>query len=220
MANALLRFVVGGPVSSQDSWSIGVNMAYDGTSGTQTGAQMNAAAAVVAGHWTGTIWKTTPGLLTQIAPATKFTTVSSYQYNTAGALIAQGQTTVTAVPGTASGQPTPAYCACVTTLQTAGFGRSFRGRWYLPLTGMTLDAAALQLNTTTAIATAVKGFIDSLNGDAWSGNDFGLPTVVVHSAKLNQLNRVFSIKVDSIPDTQRGRINKDSPLQTATATMA
>lgn len=205
-----LRVVWSGPVSSQDNWSVGLNFASTAPVGAITPTEMNTAAAALAGFWTANFWKAGAGLgvNTNVA-STAFTTVQNYYYGAAGVLLAQGGASVAAVTG-AGATAAPAYVAKVVSLETARFGRSYRGRMYLPQTSPALTGSTLQYADTATTLAGIKAFINACNGSALvlGGAAVGL-ALSVASLKLSINTPVNAIKIDSIPDTQRGRINKD-----------
>lgn len=115
-------------------------------------------------------------------------------------------------PGTGSIR-LPDQVATVVSLRTGLAGRSFRGRMYLPLNGLSLDAnAQLSSSSIGLVADAAKDLVDDINA--------GGLEVVVMSATQTLTTPVTSIIVDSILDTQRRRRNKLVPALTATRTMA
>jgi hypothetical protein len=95
-------------------------------------------------------------------------------------------------------------CFCITTL-TPRPGASYRGRMYLPATGMTLDAnrrfngAAL-----SAVVNSVKQILAAGNVDGQYG-----PPVVVSRTKT-VATQITAIRYDLKPDIQRRRANRQS----------
>ena len=108
----------------------------------------------------------------------------------------------------------PFEVAWVVSLRTDEAGRSARGRCYFPATGVTL---------------ITQGYISSPNAGNFAG-DFGNllgdvtalhtdPTaqIQVYSRTLDRMLPVTRVLVDTTPDTQRRRGNKQSsPYQTST----
>lgn len=95
-------------------------------------------------------------------------------------------------------------CFCITTL-TPRPGGSYRGRMYLPATGMTLDSNR-RFN-----GAALAAVVNSVKGVLSAGNTVGLygPPVVVSRTKT-VATQITAIRYDLKPDIQRRRANRQS----------
>lgn len=200
-----------GDISAADTWSI--NTWWHVTSFTTTPGQSDAdgVASGLLADFNSTFWNpaTNPFKALNCA-GTNVRGVKTFYY-VDGVLTFEGSATVTAVVGT-NGNAMPAYCAQVWTLLTAGFGRSKRGRIYLPRTGVGMDASQLQYTLTQAHTDNLSSWLSNKTYN--SGN------VSIHSGVMSQTTSSFSdlvsIRTDSIPDTQRGRYSKSKASFTQT----
>jgi hypothetical protein len=159
------------------------------------------------GAW-ATQWVT---LLAQLKiflnPNSSYEGLSAFGYNVAGALVAQAFAPVHTV-GTGSSNSFP-QVALVASLRTASFGRSYRGRIYLPIDGV-LPGADGQVTsaTCTAAANAVAAFLTATSAG-------GPPTASVGSFTKSLMTPINSVIVDSVADTQRRRRDQFVSLHTA-----
>lgn len=121
---------------------------------------------------------------------------------TDGVKVAQYTNTFTAVPGT--GTAGPALAALVCTLYTDGFGRSARGRVYLPYSG--------GWNTVGQANSVTSGMLNNLkswlNKSSSAGVTGPATEPVVMSLTKGQASTVTHIRVDSKCDTQHPRQQK------------
>jgi hypothetical protein len=109
----------------------------------------------------------------------------------------------------------PAYCAQVFTLRTAGFGRSKRGRLYLPRTGSNNSGTTLQY---TNIQAHVDNMAAFLSAKTYNGSNITVgPTVM--SQTTGTANLITKVTMDSKPDTQRGRISRSAATSTLNHTV-
>lgn len=109
--------------------------------------------------------------------------------------------------GLAGGGPAthPNQVCLVASLRTALAGRSHRGRMYLPCTGVTLQSnGQIDAGGVAAVAAGwATGFTD------WNASgDNG--TVVVVSSAIGAATRITAVQVDSRPDVQRRRANRQN----------
>lgn len=211
-----LKIVLGGPLAT-DIWRTSVDF------GVSPGDAPNS------GHLDNLITdKVLPRVLTfwnSIKPFNipncKLDFVGCYFYPAGSSVAASLQTRAfTAVAGTAV-SAVPFRTALVASKITAFAGRRNRGRMYLPATG---DLSLVQGTgqTTPAIAgvvaNAVAALLGSWNTDDWSAYhllDQG--AVVTSPTAVGAPNLVGQIRVDTLPDTQRRRTNKDLPTGVSNA---
>lgn len=109
----------------------------------------------------------------------------------------------------ASGQWSPLQQSGVVTLMTARSGQSYRGRMYLPTTGLaTVSPHVYASSVVNQIGLAAANML----GDALAaarGGTFGDPTrVAVYSPSKNVITDVSALVVDNRPDVQRRRAGK------------
>nr|CRY97318.1 hypothetical protein [uncultured prokaryote] len=144
------------------------------------------------------------------------------KYYVGGVLQAQGESVGTPVPGTGAtsdtghGQET---AMCVSLL-TASFGRSYRGRMFLPWTSKGVTPSTFQFGSSgiDATATALKAMLDGFNTGYVDDSADG--TVSVASQKNGVLTPITTLRIDSIPDTQRGRKNRATADYTKSLALA
>lgn len=211
-----IRMVIEGTISSAQTWSVGLtvvgeptsgglsqNQAYldtwvqnrvvnvrdfftQGTAGSRVSDAMNAATVVT-------------GLKAYLIPA-----------NTDTAALLSEANFGSPIPGTGTSNH-PAQTAMVVSLRSSVPGRSGRGRMYLPATGAAI-AAAMQFSSSiiTGVAARSAQLVEDLGTSSYQ--DVGLKAVVASTAGARQITRV---EVDNDPDTQRRRSDKLQASQTA-----
>jgi hypothetical protein len=209
----LLKFVLQGAVDTQNIWNIGFwwskQLPTDGT------IDYNALAADVLSKFKTQFWSAATSPWTgACATATTLNTCKTYGYDS-GVLTGEGTASITAVAGTAS-QTSPGYTAACVTLQTANFGRSHRGRVYLPYTSGT--PTNLQLSLSQAYVDNLRNFLQNTTWAGTNGSVILEPLVV--SRTHGTTDQIKKIRMDSKPDTQRGRISKLVPAQTLTSVVS
>lgn len=104
------------------------------------------------------------------------------------------------IAGSVAAGASPGYTAACFTLATARFGRSFRGRAYLPHTASVVNAT-LQLDVDS---TCCANFARYLNKTGVVLDGVGTVPVVM-SQTLGQSEQITQVRLDTIPDTQHGR---------------
>jgi hypothetical protein len=212
-----MRVTWGGAISPSDRWSCSIWFLVAG-SGNMTNAEAVTNAANLTTHWRTYVWLgTAPGILSQVAAQTTHDQTTVSYYGTADVLTAQGVDHPTATAGT-SATVHPAYVSQVASLRTAAFGRSARGRIYLPMTAAPVSTATLQFTTVTA-ATAVKNLLTYIKTNFLvdAASDHVSPVVV--SQTHGTTNDITTVLVDSLPDTQHGRQSKAAPASSLSATV-
>lgn len=106
----------------------------------------------------------------------------------------------------------PEQVCMVATLLTGVAGRRNRGRMYFPAYGCQIAADnQFASGLEAALSDAVAEFFGNVN------NITGNPTVVVYSAAGSAARPVSTIRVDSKPDIQRRRVNKEPATSTASS---
>lgn len=204
----VVKYVVGGGAAS-DTWSIGVWQSLTGLGGNPTPAQMNSAALSRLNGFDTAVWSASLGpLKAENSPAMNLSFCKSYLYRN-GVLTAQGVGNKTAVPGGAT-TLLPLFTAICFTLLTGISGRSYRGRVYLPATGIVGSSTTGQIATTHQQLATNLGLW--LGGFAPDDTSFpGDPTTYagVLSQTKAAITKITSVRADSLYDTQHGRTNKD-----------
>jgi len=201
----LVHIQWGGAVGNAERWATGAWYTTVFTADPSP-AQATAAATAFLGYF-NTFWTT---LKVRNASGVTFDSVKLLVYRN-NILVQSGQTSQSGVVGT-GGSPCPGYTARVVTLQTAAAGRAHRGRMYLPWTGQGITASSLQWSSDAAGLTAFKALHTSVKADSALGNSGTLDLAVVSRTGASLLV-VNQFKMDTIPDTQHGRVKK----MTATA---
>jgi hypothetical protein len=134
-----------------------------------------------------------------------FSSVSCYGYaatGTTAAVLADGA--FTAIPGTAT-TGHPKETSIVVSLRTSLPGRSGRGRFYLPATGVAMSQLGLISGSTTVddLGDAFEDFCNALQADDY--------ILCVPSFTKSVTTAVSHYVIDNKPDTQRRRMDKISP---------
>jgi hypothetical protein len=221
-ATPTLRIIWGGSIGT-DIWRTGI-----GSTATLTGPDGfgpnnvdcgNLAAAILstelATWWTALKAKNTSSV--------SLTDCWVYFYGT-GDTVADsvGRATQAAVPGTGTTNVLPLRTCSVVSMRTGAAGRSQRGRAYSPLTGQALDTAG-QISPSTAtdaIASAWQALLQAINARSLSTFHMSGPHFVsVLSRAKWQTTVITQITVDSMPDSQRRRTNKDTASYTKALTI-
>lgn len=199
-----VKLVFSGSRAGGEEWSTGLWMV---AAETPDQADLDALAAYA---WTQfqTMWGFING---RASAATKPLRTNAYFYaagDLTSSLVAEAASEVAVGTGTNNH---PYQCSLVVSLRSATPGRSTRGRMYLPLDSVGMDAAGqYSAANIGVVAPRVQTFIQALNDYT------GLPVrTVVASRTTGTAYAVTRIEVDSIPDIQRRRANQ---LAATTAT--
>lgn len=133
-------------------------------------------------------------------------------------LVQSASSPITPIAGTGSSIHPP-YTALVATLLTAKAGRRFRGRAYLPVTGLGVSGTTgQQSGSPTAFATNLRNWLANSNSwTTWSGMTGAGPLVMTQTGSLPE--NITAVRVDTRFDTQRGRENKLIPTSTSTVAL-
>lgn len=205
------KLTVGGAIGGVDSWSIGIWA--DLPDGVPSQGNLDSLTSDLLGDFKNDVWDpASTGFKAQNSNGVDLSKAKSYVYS-AGNLVMQSAASITAVPGTAS-TARPAYTALAFTLHTASFGRSSRGRVYLPATGVGTNTATLQFTLSQACADQMASWLNT-----WNGNPYFAAHPVVLSQKHGTTAHITSVSVNTLPDTQRGRMSKATPTSTFSHTV-
>jgi len=124
--------------------------------------------------------------------------------------------------GTGNTQMSLQQAACVTLL-TGHSGASYRGRIYLPATAVILSTShqfsgglADEFRITVAGEPDPSGCLLDAAARSLDQEGDGGAAPVVYSRKLNSANEITSVKVDTLPDTQRRRAESATPVAVST----
>lgn len=200
-AGSIMRVVIGGAITSQEQWRTAQWWQF--TSGAPSHDDFVNAGSDVVLSFLSAFWNRAAGTpyKSRNVAAVDVSYAAAYLYNS-GVLSDESIMSPTPVPGTAS-SASPPYTACVFSLKTAAFGRSARGRAYLPWTSV-MVATSLQMNVDQADADNFSDYLQKA-----TITPLGPATVpVVLSQKDGVARPITSVSVDSIPDTQHGRSRK------------
>jgi hypothetical protein len=150
-------------------------------------------------------------LLTQIRAAASISNVTYRAYQPDSDTLFDEVVSTVGLPGVGNSGVLPPQCAVVVSLLTAGFGRAFRGRVYVPTNGILMDATNLQLSAaqTTAEATAFGNYLSAMLLTSF--------TPVLVSRSRGASSPITHLRVDSVVDTQRRRRDKFVAAHAGTA---
>lgn len=180
----------------QQSWSFSLWM--HSSTPYAAGGMQTVANGVGDTYYTGQL-KTT--LLSMMVPQCSLTKITyrCYQPNSE-TLFDEGFKSYTDV-GTGAGA-NAAQVAVVATLQTAGFGRAYRGRIYLPASGCVTGTGSTTITpSATSICTALKNYLNQ-----WRAVGISIPCLV--SSSRGQSSDLTAVRVGQVFDTQRRRRDK------------
>jgi len=208
------RVSIGGQINDTDTWSINrwLYLVSVGTGPNQS--DHDAIASGQLADFNSTFWNpATNPYKAMNAAATTLATCKVYYYLN-GVLTAESSSSITPVAGTSTNVQ-PAYCAQVFTLRTSGFGRSQRGRLYLPRTGSNNSGTTLQYTNFQAHVDNMAAF---LGAKTYNGSNITVgPTVM--SLTHGTTNIITKVTMDSKPDTQRGRESRSAATSTLSHTV-
>jgi hypothetical protein len=195
----LYRFTFGGPVSPTDNWLVGVYCT--GSDGNQTDATLNTWANTAFNSFNAKFWTAaaSPWKVNCLAVTSLFQ-CRVFQY-LSGTLTGEGISTAATVVGTGA-TAKPAYTAACFSLRTDAFGRSARGRSYFPATAVPLLAGTLQMSLAQQNVDNYAAFLNEFLNSTVTGSAM-IPCVVSQTQAIAR--PITSVKLDTIPDTQRGR---------------
>lgn len=198
------KVVIGGTLGSTDAaqWSVGINFAgtLPGDPVVEGADDLTEWAVTMAGilNLTGGIG---PRMASCLTAEGTIRSVTCYYYPDGSATALNvGEATATRV-GTGTVRM-PAQVSAVCSLKTGISGRSFRGRFYWPAIGETMqDTLSFTAGAAPALAEEFRDFLQFIV-DAAPGVAV---RPVVYSATRDAVTPVNSVAVGSVPDTQRRR---------------
>jgi hypothetical protein len=209
-----IKFVTYGDINGAQSWSFGIWTGV-ATTGTPTSTDLNNALTVINTPLTA-FWNT---YKTKNLATVRLLGFKAYFYPTGSAVATLvAQQAITPAPGTGT-QGTSPRNALVVSLLTGSSGRSYRGRFYVPYTGV-ISGSNLQAvsSDVDAVANGAAALLGSMKTAALGG-PWGNCPPRVRSEKLGLGLIVTSIKTDSLIDTQRRREDKLSAAYFKTNTI-
>lgn len=198
------RFVIGGQVNSQDTWAITIAATKAANPASQT--EFDDTTLGVLNSFNTLFWSASSDQYKGLCHSmTKLSTIRGYFYSATSLLFTSSQS-ITPVSGTATTTQSP-ITACAFGLYTGLPGRSGRGRVYLPHTGPGITDG--QLAVTTFHATRLATFLKAGPLGGWgTGSPSPVYTPCVVSEKTGGTTTINRVRLDTIPDTQRGRRNR------------
>lgn len=204
MSDPLIKAVLHGMLTTDQTWSMGLWLKITGTSGVP---DMDAAAADLlpdAVTWVGDVkgkWATET---TFVGVKTAFYDIGATSASHVGSANATSP-----IAGLNSSNYLPTYCASVHTLRTAISGRSFRGRVYFPVTAFALSAEGqLGGSTCSDLALRLATLLSAWNAaDLTDANITGVECVVA-SFTRSRTTKITRVDVDSKMDVQHRREDK------------
>lgn len=211
-----VRLVTSGTVSGSQTWSTGVSVAAGANTLTQS--QLDGLLAAYAAAWQANLWGsgTTP-LKGANAAVVDLRSFRAYWYPFGNPPVAlQSGIDIAPIAGNSGSGFHPPQCALVVTLLTGIPGRKYRGRMYLPATGLAVQSD-LQVSTAalTPIAAGVKATFDAVN--TYTTTNGPGDVAVAGSAGPVPLS---AIRIDSELDIQRRRADKILGLRQVTQNLA
>jgi len=194
----IMRATFGGRMAGAEKWEVVTWWVFTG--GTPSSTDFGNTVNDLNDAWTGGLWNaaTTP-FKSRNTTAVDYSSLKADLY-VDGVLTQQATRSPTAIAGTISTSGSPNYTAMCCTLTTASFGRSARGRMYLPC---------------TAAVSATTGLLPTSNQDAINVAAFFKQTAsthtgvsvqaVVFSRAQGAARPITGVRIDQYPDTQHGR---------------
>jgi len=196
----LLRVSIVGAMPSGEEWSVNPVWSIGGDFGTTvTPAQAQTIATAIAAV-------AAPGsLLALWQPATTLTGCRVEARTLAGVLETQAEGIKTTAQVGTGASPHPFQTSIVSSLRTAFPGARGRGRLYWPATGVNISGSTLRpiSSTITSVLGGVKTYLSGIEAAIDATLD-GV-SLAVWSRTSAQLNRVVSIQMGDVLDTQRRR---------------
>jgi hypothetical protein len=200
-----IHLVYSGAISTNDRWNTGIWC--DGIVTTWTQAQLDTLCTNALADFNSTFWSNaTSGWKAQCNSAANLSQCNAYLYSPGGTLALQSQALMTAAAGT-SGTILPDFISLCASIITGKFGRSYRGRMFLPATGSGVSSG------NSSSSTLVQAHADHLAAHMNNlGSGVGgalLATPVVYSRHLDVITTITRVTIDNKFDTQRGRKSRD-----------
>lgn len=208
-----VHVVFGGVTAGGESWSVGHWQQVTGLTALPTPAQLNTLAGHIATA-AGTLWTT---LKAKNSSAMDFRTVTVSFYR-AGVLQLSSLAASSPVAGTVSAGNAAFLARCVSML-TNQTGRSYRGRSYLPYTGVATTTGTTVWGSDSALLSAYKTFLLACTSNILADLAATTAGPVILSEATASATPVTGLRMDNRPDSQRGRIFKVLPTIIDTATI-
>lgn len=198
----MTRLTFGGTLPGNEIWECGIWMQGDAPTS-------EASANALADLWWAELVATDGSGLGHAAaqfiwsPQIAMTYTKTYVYPAGGSKATYIGEHTGSITGQASADPLhPNQTAMCVTLRTGYAGRTNRGRIYLPANGVPLTDVA---NFQTAAGQQIANVAATMIRD-WDAASEG--TLVVLSQRTSTAKPISSVSVDSRPDTQRRRANR------------
>lgn len=160
----------------------------------------------------------TQGLATArgMIPSTAgYDTVKTYHYPTGGPNAdLLGAASIVGGTGTGASAGLPEQTCIVVSLRTGYAGRSARGRMYLPCLTSALANHQIAGSLATSIANDMAGFLGAVGDDINEGTP-----MVLSQVGAGSYHQITQTVVDTRPDIQRRRANRQVIASTATGTL-
>jgi hypothetical protein len=208
----VVRLSIQGLLPGGEEWS--VNPVYDITTG-DFGPNIDQAQALAAATAAAAV--TVPGGVTGLlSSACNFQSIKLEARRYDGTLAAQAEAAKGSPQLGNGGATNPLQMSLVTSLRTAGFGASSRGRLYWPATGLAIATGTHRISSVnvSAVLTGIKAYLASLQ-TAIATPLGATPRLAVWSRKNNSAQLVTSIQSGDVPDVQRRR--RDALIEAYTA---
>lgn len=208
---AYVKLVQHGSIAADQTWSTGLAVALS-SSTPPTEAELStwlASLDTAYAAW----WHIGTGVADLNAADTTYDGNRCYYYP-AGQTAASAQANREfsgALPGSQSAGANPQRTCCVSSMITGSSGRSFRGRRYLPATGAPLTAHQFGSVFVDHIVAAEVAFLDAVGASSIAGADL-IPIVANNRVSPPSIQ---TVRVNSLPDTQRRRTDKVGAIYTA-----
>ncbi len=205
ITNQFGHIIYSGKISTNDRWNTGIW--FDGIDSAWTQSGVDTLCANALADFNTTFWSNaTSPWKTQTNGACTLEQCNVSLYSGGGVLILQSQATITPVVGNSS-LILPDFVALCVSVITEKFGRSYRGRMFLPATGSGVSS------TNSSSSTLVQAHVDHLAAHMNNlGSGVGgarLATPVVYSRHLDVITPITRLTIDNKFDTQRGRKSRD-----------
>jgi hypothetical protein len=199
-----------------DTWSINPWFSMGAVNHDPSAAELDTLAAGAVADFDSKVWSAASNPLKgSNAPYVSLTGCKLAFYHN-NVLFQSANHGITPVVGT-SATIHPPYVALVATTLSALAGRTNRGRWYLPATGLGVSSATgQQSGSPTAFITNLASWLN--NRSAWGlGTWVNSMDPIVMTQRGGTPQRITTLRADTKFDTQRGREGKLVPTTTGTA---
>lgn len=197
---AFNRVVLSGTLASgAEIWSVGINFHAPASTPISTPGDLTTWASNI-----DTVMDTSlaGALGTGLSTTGRLTAVTTYFYAATDAPASAVGSFATSTSGIGTAR-NPLQTSVVCSLRTPFAGRSYRGRFYWPLLGQTIETTGrLSGASTSALATAAANMLTGMINAAPASS---VLEVGVVSRALDAVTTVTAVDVGDVPDTQRRR---------------